>query len=127
LGKGKLPKAAIADLIECAEFESKYTKQPPADIFKHYIKLMDKYRDYFFDSAWPKDYNFEYATTFTQTDFDFIDVEDQSEFSDRLETMCIKKNLFLNGFSTFGKVLWTQQALQKELEQRISGNDSQEA
>ncbi len=127
MGKGKLPRAAIADLAECAEFESKYTKQPPTDIFKHYIKLMDKYRDYFFDSAWPKEFNIEYATTFTQTDSDFLEVEDQEEFSERLETMCIKKNLYLTGFNTFGKLLWTQQALQKELEQRISGNASQGA
>lgn len=116
MAKRSLPKAAIADLVECAEFESKYTKEPAADILKGYIKLMDKYSDYFFDSPWPKDFNFQYATTFNKTDYDFLSAATKEDFNDKMETMCIKKNLFLKGFNTFGKLLWTQQAFQKELD-----------
>ena len=115
MGKGKLPKAAIADLVECAEHESKYTKQPAADILKGYIKLMNKYQDYFFDAPWPKEYNFQYSTTFTETDINFLLADPEEDYWDRFETMCIKKNLYLTGFMAYGKLLWTQQAFEKEL------------
>ena len=115
MGKGKLPKAVIADLAGCAEHESKHTKEPAADILKGYIKLMDKYRDYFFDSPWPKEYNFEYSTTFTQTDINFLLAATPEDYCDRLETMCIKKNLYLTGFMAYGKLIWTQQAFEKQL------------
>jgi hypothetical protein len=113
MGKGKLPKAAIADLVECAEHESKYTKLPAADILKRYINLMNKYRHYFFDSPWPKEYNFEYSTTFTETDINFLLAATPEDYYDRLETMCLKKNLYLTGFMAYGKLLWTQQAYEK--------------
>jgi hypothetical protein len=109
MGKRKLPKAAIADLMECAEFESKYTHKPAGNILKGYIKLMDKYSDYFFSQPWPKDYNFEAATTFTETDFAFLAAATE-EFGDRFETMLLKKNLYLNGFNIMGILIWTQQA-----------------
>ena len=113
--KRSLPKAAIADLVECAEFESKYTKEPAADILKGYIKLMDKYSYYFFDSPWPKDFSFQYATTFNETDYDFLAAATKEDFNDKMETMYIKKNLFLTGFNTFGKLLWTYQAFEKQI------------
>lgn len=115
MGKGKLPKAAIADLVECAEHESKYTKEPATDILKGYIRLMNQYRDYFFDSSWPKEYNFEYSTTFTETDIHFLLAATPEDYWDRFETMLIKKNLYLTGFMAYGKLLWTQQAFDKEL------------
>ena len=113
--KRKLPKAAIADLMETAEFASRHTHEPAGDILKGYIKLMDKYSDYFFDQPWPKDYNFEAATTFTETDYAFLAAATEEDYSGRFETMLLKKNLYITGFNTFGKLLWTQQAFEKEL------------
>ena len=113
--KRSLPKAAVADLIEGAKFASKYTKEPPADIFKGYIKLMDKYSDYFFSQPWAKNYNFEAATTFTETDYAFLSAATEEDYNDRFETMCLKKNLYLTGFNIMGKLLWTQQSFEKQL------------
>ena len=113
--KRKLPKAALADLMEAAEFVSRHTGEPVADILKGYIKLMDKYSDYFFSQPWPRDYNFEYATTFTETDINFLVAATEEDYSDRFETMCLKKNLYLTGFNIMGKLLWTQQSFEKQL------------
>ena len=112
--KRKLPKAAIADLIEGAEFASKYTKEPPADILKGYIKLMDKYSDYFFSQPWPRDYNFEDATTFNETDFAFLAAATEEDYNDSFQTMLLKKNLYLNGFQTMSMLICTQQAYEKQ-------------
>ena len=99
--------------MECAEFESKYTHEPAGKILKGYIKLMDKYSDYFFDQPWPKDYNFEAATSFNETDHAFLAANNE-EYGDRFQTMLLKKNLYLNGFNTMGMLLWTQQSYEKQ-------------
>ena len=112
--KRKLPKAAIADLMETAQFASKHTGEPAADILKGYIKLMDKYSDYFFDTPWPKDYNFEAATTFNETDYAFLTAANEEDYNDRFQTMLLKKNLYLNGFNTMGMLIWTQQAYEEQ-------------
>ena len=116
MGKDKLPKAAVADLVECAKEESKYTKVPAPNILKHYITLMDKYRSYFFDSPWPQEFKIEDATTFTETDINFLAACTEEDYLDRLETMYIKKNLYQTGIMAWGKMFWTPQAFQKELD-----------
>jgi hypothetical protein len=115
MGKEKLPKAAIASIVECAKEESKYTKVPAQNILKHYIALMDKYRSYFFDSPWPQEFKIDDATAFTETDYAFMVKATEEDYLDRLETMCIKKNLYQTGFMAYGKLIWTQQAFEKEL------------
>lgn len=115
MGKDNLPKAAIADLVECAKEESKYTKVPAPNILKHYISLMDKYRSYFFDSPWPEEFKIDYATTFTETDINFLLATTEGDYWDRFETMCIKKNLYQTGLMSWGKMFWTPQAFEKEL------------
>ena len=116
MNKDKLPKAAIPSIVECAKEESKYTKVPAPKILKHYFTLMDKYRSYFFDSPWPQEFKIDDATTFTETDIHFLAAyAENDDYLDRLETMCIKKNLYQTGFMAYGKLIWTQQAFEKEL------------
>ena len=116
MGKDKLPKAAIPDLVECAKEESKYTKVPAPKILKHYISLMDKYCSYFFYSPWPQEFKIDYATTFTETDIHFLyESIEKDDYLDRFETMCIKKNLYQTGIMSWGKMYWTPQAFEKEL------------
>jgi hypothetical protein len=119
MGKDKLPKSAIPDIVECAKYESKYTKEPVSEVLKHYFGLMNRYRGYFFDASWPKEYEIDYATTFNDTDITFLEDCNDEEFSDRLETVCIKKNLFEKGFMTFGKLWWTFDAFKKQVEASV--------
>ena len=76
---------------------------------------MGKYRSYFFDSPCPQEFKIDNAITFTETDIHFLVACTEEDYLDRLETMCIKKNLYQTGFMACGKILWTQQAFEKEL------------
>jgi hypothetical protein len=106
--KCKLPRAAMNDLVMTAEFFAKFDDGEPAGkILKTYLKLMDKYSDYFFSEPWPENYNYEKATTFTETDQAFL-AEKKEEFNERWETVLLKKNFFLNGFMGPIGIMWTQ-------------------
>lgn len=89
------------------------TEEPAAEILKKYLALMDKYDYYFFDEPWPENYNYEAATTFTETDHAFLSAN-KEEFADRFETMLLKKSLFLNGFMGPIGMMWTQQAYDEQ-------------
>jgi len=99
--------------MEMCEWESKESGESAAEIFKRYLGLMDKYADYFFSEPWPKDYDFERSTAFTDEDLDFL-LEKDGEFWDRFEAMCLKKNMCLEGFMGYFGMYWTRQAFYKE-------------
>lgn len=107
--KPKLPKAAIEDFAEACRLIGEIKNKPSAQVLKHYLQLMDKHSDYFFDTAWKENYDYPAATTITQTDHAFLACP-KEEFEDRWELMLIKKNLYLNGFMTMGMLIWTPQA-----------------
>ena len=111
--KRKIPRKALEDLVLMCEWESKKSGEPASDIFKRYLGLMNKYADYFFDKPWPKDYCFEEATTFTDEDLDFLS-ENNKEFKERFDTMCLKKNMHLGGFMGVFGMFWTWQAYFKQ-------------
>ena len=113
--KLKLPKVALVQLASAAEgAASEYFKDKKArEIFKGYLRLMDKYSDYFFSDPWPKKFDYKYVTTFTQKDLDFID-ENEDEYIDRVITVIMKKNVSLVGFGAKGGVFWSEQAYHKQ-------------
>jgi hypothetical protein len=112
--KRKLPKAALAQMKIAAAHASKKTGKTALEIFKeYYLRLMDKYSDYFFSGPWPKKFDINHATNFTREDLDFID-ENEDEYVDRVETVMLKKNISLAGFNAIGATLWTRQAYFKQ-------------
>lgn len=59
----KLPRAAVEHLMLAAKRISQRVKDKTSvEIFKNYLRLMDKYSDYFFSEPWPKKYNYKRAT-----------------------------------------------------------------
>lgn len=113
MGRRKIPRAAIADLAETCELMSKLTGGPAAEILKGYLGLMDKYDYYFFSEAWPENYDYEKAITFTEADQAFL-AANKEEFADRFQTMLLKKNLYLNGFQGPIGMMWTQHAYNEQ-------------
>jgi len=111
--KRKIPRKALEPLMEMCEWLSKETGKPATDIFKRYLGLMDKYADYFFSEPWPKDYVYEEATTFTDEDLDFL-LKRDGKFWERFETICLKKNMYLEGFMGYFGMYWTRQAFYEE-------------
>jgi len=109
----KIPRKALEPLMVMCEWESKELGKPAAEIFKRFIGLMNKYADYFFDKPWPPKYDYEEATTFTDEDLEFL-YENDEEFWERFETMCLKKNMYLDGFMGYFGMYWTKQAFYKE-------------
>jgi len=112
VGKRKIPRAALADLVEMCEWMSKFNAETAGEILKFYLGLMDKYDYYFFSEPWPENYDFDRATTFTEADHAFL-FANKEEFAERFQTVLLKKNLYLNGFMGIG-MMWTQQAYNKQ-------------
>ena len=111
MGRRKIPRAALADLVEMCEWMSKFNAETAGEILKFYLGLMDKYDYYFFSEPWPENYDFERATTFTEADQAFLSAN-KEDFEDRFWTVLLKKNLYLNGFMGIG-MMWTQQAYEE--------------
>jgi hypothetical protein len=110
----KIPKNAVEPLMETCEWLSREWKKQPSDIFEHFLDLMSKYVDYFFSQPWPKKYDHEEATTFTDEDIDFV-FESEEEFANRYTTVCLKKNINLeHGFMGYFGMFWTQQAFHEQ-------------
>lgn len=108
--KRKIPKNAVEPLMQTCERLSEEWNMSPAEIFKYFLGLMNKYAEYFFSQPWPKKYNYEEATTFTDEDLEFL-FESEEEFKDRYITVCLKKNMSLEeGFMGYFGIYWTQQA-----------------
>jgi hypothetical protein len=113
VGRRRIPRAAIADLAEMCKFLGKLDNEPPAKPLKRYLGLMEKYDDYFFDVPWRMEYDFEKATTFTDTDQTFL-FANEEELQDRLATVCLKKNIYVKGFMGIWGMYWTEQAYHKQ-------------
>ena len=114
----QLPKTAIKDLIEMCDAMTDVFGGSASQRLDRYLKLMEKYDYYFFSEEWPAKYNYDEATTFTQKDLNFLhDTEeaaaDKSEFQDRLDIVCLRKNMSLEGFEGFFGMLWTINALER--------------
>jgi hypothetical protein len=100
-------------MSECEQMSKNTDKTAAVKLFKAYLTLMDKYSDYFFSDPWPEKYDYDLATTFTQHDLDFLD-ENEDEYAERYETLCLKKNMSFEGFNAPFGVFWTQQAFHKQ-------------
>jgi len=114
--KRKIPKNAIEPLMQTCELLSREWKKTPAEIFKWFLSLMNKYADYFFSQPWPKKYDYKQATTFTDEDINFL-FESEEEFPDRYMTVCLKKNINMeHGFMGYFGIFYTQQAFHEQFE-----------
>jgi len=112
--KRKIPRNAVEPLMQTCELLSKEWKKPALEIFKSFLELMNKYADYFFSKPFPKKYDYDEATTFTEEDIEFL-FESEEEFQDRYTTVCLKKNMNLEvGFMGYFGMFWTQQAFHEE-------------
>lgn len=99
--------------METCKVMSKFTGESATEYFKYYLDLMDKYDYYFFDTPWPKKFDHELASTFTDEDLDFL-FEVDEEYPCRYDTLCPKKNIFLEGFPPYWALMWTSQTYHKE-------------
>jgi hypothetical protein len=96
--------------MQTCEWLSKEWGRPATEIFKEFLELMDKYADYFFSKPWPKKYDHDEATSFTDEDLEFL-FENEEEFQDRYTTVSLKKNMYLeHGFMGYFGLFWTEQA-----------------
>lgn len=112
--KRKIPRNAVESLGDTSELLSKEWEKPAAEIFKHFLDLMNKYADYFFSKPWPTKYDYDEATTFTDEDLEFL-FEREEEFKDRYTTVCLKKNMNLEcGFQGYFGMFWTRQAFHEK-------------
>jgi hypothetical protein len=110
----KLPRNALEPLMEMCEQYSEKWNEPATKIFRDFLELMSKYADYFFSKPWPKRYEVDEATTFTDEDVDFLFEGRKKELFDRYMTICLKKNMSIeDGFMGCYGMLWTQDALDK--------------
>ena len=113
--KRKIPRNAVEPLMKTCEMLSEEWKKPATEIFKGFLELMNRYADYFFSNPWPKKYDYDEATTFTDEDIEFLLEGEDEEFSDRYTTMCLKKNMYLEGgFMGYFGMFWTQQAFHEQ-------------
>jgi hypothetical protein len=109
----KLPRCALEQLMEMCEWISQQSGKPAGELLKRYLDLMDKYDYYFFSEPWPEKYDYARATTFTDEDKEFL-AENKEEFGDRHTTVCLKKNISLEGFVGHGGMTWTRQAYHEQ-------------
>ena len=111
MNRKKVPRKAVERLMKHCEWLSTASERTAAEIFKAYLELMQKYADYFFSDPWPKKYDFEEATTFTDDDVDFLTEGKKEEAEERFRTMLLKKNINLeHGFMRLIGPFWTWQA-----------------
>lgn len=100
--------------MQTCEWLSKEWGRPATEIFKEFLELMNKYADYFFSKPWPKKYDHDEATSFTDEDLEFL-FENEEEFQDRYTTVSLKKNMYLeHGFMGYFGLSWTQQAFHEK-------------
>jgi hypothetical protein len=100
--------------MQTCELLSKEWEEPATEIFKRFLQLMNKYADYFFSKPWPRKYDYDEATTFADEDLEFL-FESKEEFQDRYTTVCLKKNMYLEGgFMGYFGMFWTEQAFHEK-------------
>jgi hypothetical protein len=111
--RGKIPRKAVEPLMQMCEMYSMEQGRPASEIYREFLGLMSFYSDYFFSGSWPKKYDFKEATTFTDEDVEFLFECEEGEFADRYTTVCLKKNMYLEGFMGYFGMFWTRQAFHK--------------
>jgi hypothetical protein len=101
--------------MQQCEWLSKGSEQTAAELFKEYLELMRKYADYFFRAPWPKTYDYEAATTFSEDDLAFLAEGTKEAAAERFETMLLRKNINLeHGFMRLIGPFWTWQAFHEQ-------------
>lgn len=96
--------------MQTCEMLSKEWDKPASMIFKEFLELMNRYSDYFFSEPWPRKYDYKDATRFSDEDLDFLFECEEGDFVDRHRTVCLKKNMYLEGFMGYFGLFWTRQA-----------------
>jgi hypothetical protein len=110
----KIPRNAVEPLMQTCEWLSEEWGEPATEIFKRFLRLMNKYADYLFNKPWPKKYDYDEATTFADEDLEFLFESDEG-LLDRFHTMCLKKNMCLeHGFMGYFGMFWTEQAFREK-------------
>jgi|SRR3990170_118928 len=105
-------------ILSCCTYIADLFGASAAERFDRYLRLMNKYDYYFFSEEWPAKYNYDDATTFNQKDLNFLHgieeaATDKSESRERLDTICLRRNVSLEGFEGFFAMLWTMNALKR--------------
>ena len=108
--KGKIPRLAVENLLVMCEMYSREQGRPASEIFLEFLGLMDRYSEYFFSGGWPKKYDHKEATSFTDEDEEFLFDGVDEEFYGRYITVCLKKNMYLDGFMGYFGMYWTKKA-----------------
>jgi len=115
----RIPQNALTPLAELCNLLSSLsdTEEQPISFFKRIIQGMDEHANYFFDKPWPQRYQFNEATSLSETDLNFTQNFGRDEFTNNLYLLCVKKNMNLaDGFSLFG-FFWTLWTINETLDE----------
>jgi len=110
-----IPRESVAPLLETCDWLVQLSnwEESPEEIFKHFLGLMKKYKDYFFSEPWPLKYDHTVALAISQADEEFL-FTDSGDFADRRLTVCIRKSIFMHGFMGYYGIMWVQNAIKKK-------------
>jgi hypothetical protein len=114
----RLPKKAIAPLMEFCEWYVEGREESPVEFFRRLLENMNRYQDYFFDRPWPKEFVYRDAAEFTRKDIEFIkNSRDDKEFVERAILVVVKKLInYKTGFQWAYPFEWILDALIERLE-----------
>jgi len=110
-----IPREAVAPLLETCDWLVQLGgwEESPEEIFKRFLGLMKKYKDYFFSEPWPLKYDHAVAMAITQADEEFL-FANPDEYVDRELTVCIRKSMYMHGFIVYYGIMWVKNAIHKK-------------
>ena len=97
----KLPKRAVKPLLQyCVEL-SEESGKPTKQIFKKYLELMEKHKEYFFKKRWPETRKTQLGLG--KENWTFIEAgKDMEDRLERFTLVCFKRNISTEGFDVDG-------------------------
>jgi len=113
--RGMIPRESVAPLLETCDWLVRLDdwEESPEEIFKYFLGLMKKYRDYFFSEPWPLKYDHTVALAITAADEEFL-FADPGDFADREFAVCLRKSIYMHGFMGYYGIMWVQDAISKK-------------
>jgi hypothetical protein len=111
-----IPRESVAPLLETCDWLVRLSnwEGPPEEIFKRFLGLMKKYKDYFFSEPWPLKYDHAVALAISQADEEFLLGHTDDDFADRETTVCIRKSIYMHGFMGYYGMKWVQDAISEK-------------
>ena len=98
--KRKLPRSAVEPLIEYCNEAAGEADGSASHLFEHYLELMKKYEDFFFDEPWPETLD-ETSSLISREERDFVEAgASYAEKCERATVVRLKRAISLEGFDS---------------------------